>query len=74
MRQEKKTDSKKPFSDRIIPETTAFDLINKYGTYNIQDTANTANLFPQIAGGLPQKAKAFDTFSDSKNNSVSEKK
>jgi len=30
----------------------AFETLNKYGTYNIQDTANTENEFPQIAQGL----------------------
>lgn len=31
-----------------------FALINKYGTYNIQPTADTANPFPAIAQGLPR--------------------
>ena len=30
------------------------DLVNKYGTYNIQPTADTANTFPLIAHGLPR--------------------
>ena len=30
-----------------------FDLLNKYGTYNIQPTADADNLFPMIAPGLP---------------------
>ena len=34
-----------------------FDLINKYGTYNIQPTADTKNLFPTIAQGLPKREK-----------------
>jgi hypothetical protein len=34
------------------PET-AFELINKYGTYNIQPTADTPNDFPAIAQGTP---------------------
>lgn len=34
-----------------------FDLINKYGTYNIQPTADTKNLFPAIAQGLPKREK-----------------
>ena len=29
------------------------DLLNKYGTYNIQPTADADNLFPMIAPGLP---------------------
>lgn len=32
------------------PET-AFELINKYGTYEIQPTADTENEFPHIAQG-----------------------
>lgn len=35
------------------PETV-FDLINKYGTYEIQPTADTDNAFPKIAQGLPK--------------------
>lgn len=36
----------------------AEDIVNKYGTYNIQPTADTKNLFPQISQGLPkQKTK-----------------
>ena len=30
------------------------DLVNKYGTYNIQPTADTENVFPLIAPGLPK--------------------
>lgn len=33
--------------------TTALEQINKYGTYNIQPTADTDNEFPMIAQGLP---------------------
>ena len=36
-------------------ETDAFDLVNKFGTYNIQPTADTSDLFPMIAHGLPIK-------------------
>lgn len=32
---------------------TSFDLINKYGRYNVQATADTDNPFPHIAQGLP---------------------
>ena len=31
------------------------DLINKYGTYNIQPAADTENTFPLIAPGLPRE-------------------
>ena len=35
----------------------AEDVVNKYGTYNIQPTADTKNLFPEIAQGLPRQEK-----------------
>lgn len=31
------------------------DMINRFGTYNIQDTADTSNTFPAIAQGLPRE-------------------
>ena len=38
-----------------MPEDT-FDMLHKYGTYNIQPTADTENEFPEIAQGIvPQK-------------------
>ena len=33
----------------------AQDTVSKYGTYNIQPTADTENLFPQISQGLPKQ-------------------
>lgn len=33
-----------------------FDLVNQYGTYEIQRTADTENFFPAIAQGLPKNA------------------
>lgn len=36
-----------------IPES-CFDMVNQYGTYNIQPTADTENTFPLIAPGLPR--------------------
>lgn len=36
------------------PET-CMELLNKYGTYNIQSTAESDNLYPLIAHGLPRK-------------------
>ncbi len=44
---------KKKEITREYSETDAFDLVNKYGTYEVQDTADTDNLFPTIAQGLP---------------------
>ena len=37
------------------PPESAHDIINRYGTYNIQPTADTDNVFPLIAPGLPRK-------------------
>ena len=36
---------------RGVPES-CFDLVNMYGTYNIQPTGDTEHLFPLIAPGL----------------------
>ena len=38
------------------PETP-YEMVNKYGTYEIQPTAETANDFPTIAQGLPKHYK-----------------
>ncbi len=40
-------------------DKTAFDLINQYGTYNIQPTCGEETSFPQIAQGLSAKEKAI---------------
>ena len=37
------------------PPENVKDLINRYGTYNIQPTADTENVFPLIAPGLPRQ-------------------
>ena len=39
---------------RGVPQD-CFDLVNRYGTYNIQPTADTENVFPLIAPGLPRQ-------------------
>ena len=36
------------------PESCA-DIVNKYGTYNIQPTADSDDLFPLIAHALPEQ-------------------
>ena len=47
-----------PSSDPVMGEPEdSFDMVNKYGTYNIQDTAATPNALPAIAQGLPRKGK-----------------
>ena len=38
------------------PETP-FEMVNKYGTYEIQPTAETEKGFPTIAQGMPKKGK-----------------
>lgn len=37
-----------------MPET-AFEMVNNYGTYNIQATALTENMYPAIAQGFNKK-------------------
>ncbi len=44
----------KPY--RSCPET-AEEMVNTYGTYNIQPTANTENDFPAIAQGETKEMK-----------------
>lgn len=44
-----------------------FDMINKYGTYEIQPTADTENTFPLISSGLADKNKKI-TKDDIKQN------
>lgn len=38
------------------PETP-YEMVNKYGTYEIQPTCETEKAFPTIAQGLPKNAK-----------------
>ncbi len=42
-----------------IPDNpeTSLEMVNKYGTYEIQPTSETDNEFPTIAQELPKKAK-----------------
>ena len=43
-------------SDYVVSQPeTAFELINKYGTYEIQPTCDSDNDFPKIAQGLPKE-------------------
>ncbi len=48
-----------PSADNITGNPdTAEEMITRYGTYNIQATADTQNIFPAIAQGLvKQKPK-----------------
>ncbi len=34
---------------------SCFDMVNQYGTYEIQRTNDTENMFPMIAQGLPNR-------------------
>lgn len=54
---DKKISSDKPPIGEVYD---AEDAVNKFGTYNIQPTADTKNLFPAIAQGLPRQKKAKD--------------
>lgn len=38
-----------------MPDETAFDMVNRYGTYEIQPTADTENQYPAIAQGFNEK-------------------
>lgn len=40
-----------------VPDT-CFEMVNAYGTYEIQPTANTPNDFPAISQGLPSDSVA----------------
>lgn len=51
---DRKTPSSNDYSKH--PDSS-FDLVNKYGTYEIQPTADTDNPFPHIAQGLPPTNK-----------------
>lgn len=47
----------KKISSALPPQGDPYDaedVVNKYGTYNIQPTADTKNFFPEIAQGLPK--------------------
>ena len=41
------------------PENS-FELINKYGTYEIQPTCDSDNKYPEIAQGYPKGRKSGD--------------
>lgn len=52
---------------------SCLEQINRYGTYNIQPTADTGNFFPAIAQGLPRSLHNMEITQDelpNKNSSV----
>ncbi len=55
---EKMPYSQTPSCDSVFgqPES-CYDMVNKYGTYNIQPTADTSNEYPAIAQGLSKEVK-----------------
>ena len=61
MNKEKEKNYIKQLEENItyIPDNpeTPFEMVNKYGTYEIQPTNEIDNEFPTIAQGLPKKAK-----------------
>lgn len=60
-----KSGGRKNERDRITPSVheihaspeTALEAVNKFGTYEIQPTADTQNAFPEIRQGLPSKTR-----------------
>ncbi len=48
--------SQTPSCDPVFGQPkSCYELINKYGTYNIQPTADTSNEYPAISHGLSQQ-------------------
>ena len=60
MHKRKRSRQRNPYDDtpdlHHIPGVprSSFDLVNMYGTYNIQPTSATENTCPLIAPGLPK--------------------
>ncbi len=51
-------DNPNPAADPVMGKPMdSYDMVNKYGTYNVQDTADTQNAFPTIDQGLPKGKK-----------------
>ena len=53
-KQAKNSDTPSLFTLNTTPEN-AFDQVNRYGTYNIQPTADSENRYPAIAQGLAKQ-------------------
>ena len=49
----KKLDTEMSVTAILGQPETPFDLVNKYGTYEIQPTNDSDNDFPKISQGLP---------------------
>ncbi len=53
----KKLDTEMSVTAILGQPETPFDLVNKYGTYEIQPTSDSGNEFPTISQGLPKRKK-----------------
>ena len=53
----KKLDTEMSVTAILGQPETPFDLVNKYGTYEIQPTSDSGNEFPTISQGLPKSKK-----------------
>ena len=52
----RKKDKKQTETESVSGQPVdAFDMVNKYGTYEIQPTQESENAFPKIAQGLPKE-------------------
>lgn len=52
---DKQTKDPKALETESGDPESAEEYVNKYGTYNIQPTSDTDNVFPTIAAGLPRE-------------------
>lgn len=52
----------------------AFELINKYGTYNIQPTADSDNQYPTIAHGYPKNGDCSCGFPEARGDDATRKR
>lgn len=57
MKKRKKGKKENEINNISAQPVDAFDMVNKYGTYEIQPTSDSENAFPKIAQGLPKEAK-----------------
>ena len=55
--QKTKTNTQIPADAVMGQPESCFELINKYGTYEIQPTADSGNKYPAISQGLSKKAR-----------------
>ncbi len=60
MKEKKPLDTAQAAESVVGQPQTVFELLNKYGTYEIQPTAESDHDFPKIAQGLPKERKVKD--------------